>query len=466
MKRHITIICLIIIGLSAFAQDSLQVYLKIAAANNPTVIQHYKEYEAALQKVPQVGSLPDPQLEMGVFLSPMEVVNGKELADIKLMQMFPWFGELKNAKDEMRWMAQMKFEVFRDAKLQVYYEVQQSWYDLYRIHHEEMITKQNIELLKSIRRMGIVEFGAGGKKNGVSSAAKTAVNQQFYSRQTSDMKTMNRSASLAGSSASGSMSQGGMENSRNSSGLTGVYDVEMELADLENSLSTLQNEETVAIARFNALLNRTENNPVVIPDTLTSEPLSLSYLTVSDSLFTNNPMLNMLRYEQRSLKSKSIMQKKMGFPMLGLGLNYSLIAPDPMSVSAMNGRDMIMPMVTLTLPVYRKKYTAMQTETRLLKEASDENLTATRNELRISYLEALQQYYDAERRLKLFEKQQNYLQKSLQISLAEFSTGSLNLEQIQNLRRRLLEYELKQIEALTDFNISKALIMRITAIVN
>ena len=82
-----------------FAQsDSLYNYLEIAAKNNPTVLQRYAEYQAALQKVPQVGSLPDPDISLGVFLSPMELVGGNQVADIRLMQMFPWFGVLKNKR--------------------------------------------------------------------------------------------------------------------------------------------------------------------------------------------------------------------------------------------------------------------------------------------------------------------------------------------------------------------------------
>jgi len=83
-------------------------------------MQRFNEYQAALQKIPQVNSLPDPQLEMGVFLSPMELMAGNQVADIKLMQMFPWFGTLKNAKDEMSLMAKAKYEAFVDAKLQVF----------------------------------------------------------------------------------------------------------------------------------------------------------------------------------------------------------------------------------------------------------------------------------------------------------------------------------------------------------
>ncbi|NTW33581.1 MAG: transporter, partial [Bacteroidetes bacterium] len=52
--------------------DSLSVYFEIAAKNNPTVVQYFYEYQAALEKVPQVGSLPEPELSIGYFLKPME----------------------------------------------------------------------------------------------------------------------------------------------------------------------------------------------------------------------------------------------------------------------------------------------------------------------------------------------------------------------------------------------------------
>jgi hypothetical protein len=55
------------------SKDSLYYYLELAAKNNPTVLQKFYEYQAALQKIPQVGSLPDPELTIGVFLKPMEL---------------------------------------------------------------------------------------------------------------------------------------------------------------------------------------------------------------------------------------------------------------------------------------------------------------------------------------------------------------------------------------------------------
>lgn len=452
------------IGFSAGAQDSLAVYLKIAAVNNPTVRQRFAEYKASLQKIPQAGALPDPQLEMGVFLNPMEVVNGKQITEIKLMQMFPWFGVLKNAKDEMSQMAQMKYEAFRDAKLQVFYEVQKSWFNLYRIRREIKLTLQNIELLHSIERMSVIKFSASSLQGSVSSVKKTPPMNPKSSSSTTNMGNMTGNVSVSAvPTMSPSMTSSGMTGENNSGGLIEVYEIQSELLELENALTSLQNAETVALARFNLYLNRGEDASIIITDTLTSEPLDTAYLSVNDSLLGRNPMLGMLWHEQQSLDSKLRMQKKMGYPMLGVGVNYSVINRDPMSESAMNGRDMIMPMITVTLPIYRKKYQAMQTETRILKEASEENSRTTLNELRISYLEALQQYYNADRFLKLYSRQRDYLQKSLSIILQSYSTGSKPLSEVQSTRRRLLEYDLKYTEALSDFNTAKALITRLIA---
>src|SRR5512136_369684 len=148
--RFIGIILFLFLSGTLHAQDSLNYYLEIAAKNNPAVQQKFTEYQAALQKIPQVGSLSDPELSLGVFLKPMELVSGNQVADLRLMQMFPWFGVLKYAKDEMSLMANAKFELFRDAKLQVFYDIQRTWYELYKIQKDISTSEKNIEILKLI----------------------------------------------------------------------------------------------------------------------------------------------------------------------------------------------------------------------------------------------------------------------------------------------------------------------------
>ena len=449
---------------SVFSQsDSLMHYLELATKNNPTVLQRYNEYQASLQKVPQVGGLPDPQLEMGVFLSPMELMSGYQVADIKLMQMFPWFGVIKNAKDEMSLMSKMKFEAFRDAKLQAYYNVQHAWFDLYKVRQNIRISEKNVELLKTIERLTLVKFRSGtstssavsgGNMSGNAAQSTTSGSSGMSSMSSgSGSSTASRPATSSGSASMGSASR--------ASGLSELYQIQIEAASLEDNIASLKNEEQSAVARFNSLLNRPQKTSVAVIDMLPIEPLDISYLSVNDSMFTQNTMLGMLAYEQQSLTARTKMQKQMGLPMVGVGLNYSVISKSEMSTSPMNGQDMIMPMLTVSLPIYRKKYKAMQTETNFLKAASEQNYQATSNMLQTQYNEALQQYNDAGRRMKLFYSQSQLAKKSLDISIKTFSSSASDLSDILRIRLQLLDYELKQVEAVVEYNKAEALIKRL-----
>jgi outer membrane protein TolC len=134
-----------------------------------------------------------------------------------------------------------------------------------------------------------------------------------------------------------------------------------------------------------------------------------------------------------------------------------------MSTSSMNGKDMIMPMVTVTLPIYRKKYNAMQTEADLLKTATSRNYQATANSLQTEYYQAVQLYQDAQRRVKLYENQYQLASKSLDLILKSFSTSSSGLTDVLRVRQQTLDYELKQVEAVADLNTSIAWLKRLMA---
>ena len=444
--------------------DSLAFYLETALRNNPTVLQRYSEYQAALQKVPQVGSLPDPQLEMGIYLSPMEQITGNRVADFKLMQMFPWFGVIKNAKDEMSLMAKAKFETFRDAKLQVGYDVQRVWLDIYRVRHSIQLSEQNLDLLKTIERLAVAKYRSGSSGGSSSKSISTGMSSgNAPAAAPSGMNAMGGASNNAPSRSSSSPSMGGASNA---SGLADVYQLQIEQGDVENNLVSLKNEEQALAVRFNNLLNVSRKTAIQTPDSLSVEPLDIAYLTVNNSMFTQNPMLGMLAYEQQSLDSRSKMQRAMGLPMVGLGVNYSVLSKSTNSmtaISSMNGQDMIMPMVTVTLPIYRKKYKAMQAETNYQKTATKQNYEATVNALQTDYAEALQSYSDAQRRMKLYETQSQLSKKTLDIQIKTFSASGSGLSDILRIRQQLLNYELKQLEAVTDFNKAIAWIKRLKA---
>jgi outer membrane protein TolC len=473
-KLLITLIALgsCLTGNSQQYPDSLIRYLEIAAGNNPGVLQKFKEYEAALQKIPQVGSLSDPELSMGVFLSPMEIMDGKQVADIRLMQMFPWFGVLKYAKDEMSLMAKAKYELFSDAKLQVFYDVQRTWYELYKVQKDISISEKSIEILKVIERLALVRFKAApseGSGTASSNPDTFSGSAQKNNTGSSGMKTMGSLQGNKGSEVSIptplQMQAGSMGSSLSNSGLTDIYRIQIESGDLENNIELLKNQKSTIMAQFNTYLNRPVISPVFNDDNISVDSLELSLIAVSDSMLKNNPMLSMLEYEKQSIEARKKMITRMGYPMMGLGINYSLISKTqfPMGTASMNGKDMIMPMLVVTLPVYRKKYNAMQKEAELMKTGTSENYQAAANSLQADYYQAVQLYQDAQRRIKLYNNQYQLATKSLDLMLKSFSVSNSALTDVLRVRQQTLDYELKQVEAVADFNTAIAWLKRLMA---
>lgn len=457
-------------NLSAQQSDSLMEYLEIAARNNPTVLQRFNEYQASLQKVPQVGSLPDPELNVGIFLSPMELVGGNQVAEFQLMQMFPWFGVLKNSKDEMSLMAKAKYETFRDARSQVFYDVQRTWYELHKIRQNIRISEKNAEILHTLERLALVKYktvSGGGVSSSSSAASSGNVAQGTSSGSGSGMSGMGGGNNAPASSATQQSApmQSSSMGSSSGSGLADLYRIQIEIGNLENSIAMLKNQLNTITARFNAYLNRPVNSVVFLSDSLKADFLQVSLLAVSDSILAKNTMLTMLQYEQESLEARKKMVTRMGYPMVGLGINYTLINQNEMSTSPMNGEDMIMPMVKITLPIYRKKYKAQQAEAELMKTATREGYKATANALQTEYYEAVQAYQDAERRMKLYENQSLLANKSLDIMVKSFSASSsgAGLTDILSIRQQTLDYEFKKVEALVDYNISIAWLKRLMA---
>ena len=73
---------LLLISINTYSQSTLENYLKIAAKNNPELKATFSEYMAAMEKIPQVGALPDPQVAFGN----LKIQN--QIFSLKLKQLF------------------------------------------------------------------------------------------------------------------------------------------------------------------------------------------------------------------------------------------------------------------------------------------------------------------------------------------------------------------------------------------
>lgn len=455
------------IPLGTTGTDSLQAYLETAWRQNPSIQQKWSEYQAALQQVPQVTALPDPTLDLGLFLQPMELPSGNQVAELQLMQMFPWFGVLKNARDERSLMAKASFTSVLQAKLDVAFEVRTTWYELYRNREQARLTDENRAALEQLERLAVVRYGAGSVAVGsTGSMQASTAGSGTSATAASGMSGMSGSNQAGGNTtkSTGSTQATGMPASSGmgatSGSLLDLYDLQQEKLALQNQRASLDDAFQNLRIRFNLLLNREITTEIALPPQGYADLLQ----PPSDTILSGNPMLQMLAFERESLEAKRKMTERMGYPMVGIGLKYSLMAKNPASTSMMNGQDMLMPMVSVSLPIYRKKYKAEQQEVEWQKTASKQNYEAMRNNLQADYEEMKFQLRDAERRLQLAENQLQLTQKSYQLQRSRFAASTGTLEEVVRLGRKLLDVQLQRMNAQMDKLVAQAGLRKITAI--
>lgn len=460
---------------SSFAQETgritLDSYLEIAAKNNPDLKVAFNQYLASLEKVPQVGTLPDPQASFGFFIKPMAIVGGNQVGNIQVMQMFPWFGTLKLAKDEASEMAKAKYEVLNAAKADLFYQVKSSWYQLMKTDREIILVKENIELLESLEKLVLVKFQSpttGG------SSAESGGSETMNSASSGNMNNSGggmggmKSAAATPSQAPATMPASSMPSGMGSkeTGLQDVLRVKMEILEQQNKLAQLTDQRKTTEITFNLLLNRDQHISVEINDSLEIQPLPAGKLAIADSILANNPMLAMLESEVLSFEKMEQKAKKMGLPMVGVGLNYMINQKREGNTFMMNGNDMVMPMFSVSIPIYRKKYDAMQNEAQLMQEAAKQQTVSLQNTLQVQYRSFIQSLNDAERRMVLYNEQEELARKTTDLILANFATTGADYEEVLRIQYKVLDYGFKRIEAITDYNTSVAMAEKLMNSVN
>lgn len=383
----------------AQAQNELDSYLKIAANNNPGLKAMFNDYMAAMEQVPQVGTLPDPQATFGYFVQPM----GDQRANFGLMQDFPWFGLLGARSDVATNFARAKYEEFENTKSNLFFEVKTAYYNYYFIEKAIEITKENIEILEIFKRLSLVKIEAG------------------FASVVDELR------------------------------------VELELNDLENQLALFLDTKDVFRVMFNNLLDRNENDEILVPDLLWQDDMPLDQLKMLDEIYASNHEIKGLDHRINAFMNQEVVAKKEGLPTFNLGFGYTLVSKNPLSTASDNGKDaFLFPSVGVTIPLYRKKYKALISEARYMQEAEISRKEDKKNTLGTIYENSLKEYKDGNRRIALNLNQSNIAKKILDLLIVTYSTNAEDFEEVLRIERSLLRYQLEYEKALTDKNASIA----------
>lgn len=430
--------------------QTLDDYLIQAAENNPGLKASYARYQATAERINQPG-LPDPELQAGFFFEPMERYMGNQTTDFRLMQMFPWFGMIGTQKEEANQMAKAQYQLFLEDKNQLFFQVKSTWYELIRLKEEIKISQENLEYLKKYEELALIRFQAGTSAS--SPAPSQAMPQPTVSSTSAGssggMGGMGGNATSSMTNASPmnpSMSSTSMGSS--ASGMNAVLQIRLQIRELENTIEQLQaNLEPLQI-KFNQLLNRDIRAEIMLPNQLEKAELSLEKQEILDSIRQNNPMLAMYQAEIGAYEQQGKMARLEGRPMLGAGVNYMTFTPRLENDMPMGGENMVMPMVTMTLPIYRKKINSKIKETELLKESAQLDRQKTENLLAMEWANAFRNWEESERNFRLFEDQIQLVNQQIQLLETSFTSNATGLEEVLRAYQQLLEYQQKRINAL------------------
>lgn len=390
------------------ADALLEDYLRYAALRNPGLEAMFHEWQAAVERLPQVSALPDPQLTYGYYLGEVETRVGPMQHTVSLSQRFPWFGKLKDREDAAARHANAAYERLEAARLALFLTVERAYNDLYFLRRSIEIANENIELLQQFERIARTRYRVAA------------------------------------------------------AGHPDIIKIQVELGTLEDRLRQLRDLRRPYTARLNAALGRAPEAEVHWPRSVSERVVDVSADVLVEALQRRNPELIALQEEIERERISTEIARKEGYPDFTVGLAYTAIGERRDMVLDENGDDALLATLSINLPIWREKYDAGVREAIARRMAAAARRGDTLNQLASELQQAIFEHQDAQRRIELYrDTLVPKAKESLQASLASFEQGQVDFLDLVETQRTLLEFELAIEQALVDRATSYARIERL-----
>ncbi len=131
-------------------QIDLPTLIQIAYERNPRIESERTEWQAAVEKLPQITSLPDPMLMYGYFLRNIETRVGPQRHRLGFSQSFPYPGTLDAAGKVQIKQIEIQEKKYEQTVRDVIVDIKLSYHELAYLDRAIQITAQNQEILDHI----------------------------------------------------------------------------------------------------------------------------------------------------------------------------------------------------------------------------------------------------------------------------------------------------------------------------
>lgn len=380
--------------------QTLQTYIAESEANNPEIQAFEIRYNISKEAVEQANTLPNMELGAGIFVSEPETRTGTQKARFTIRQMLPWFGTVTARENYASSLAELDYLDIAIVKRKLRLAVSQSYYALYALKEKQKVLDQNIQLLKTYERLALTSVEVG-----------------------------NASA-------------------------VDVLRLQIRQNELQEQRDILQREFSSETGQFNQLLNRDPDMEVTLVDTLEID----ADFRLEETRLDVHPELEKYDGLYESVTQSEALNQKENQPNLGFGLDYIPVAERTDIDFSDNGKDVLMPMVTLSIPIFNSKYKSRSLQNELRQEEINAQKTNRRNILETALNTAINSSEAARIRS---ETQLKNLQRAMdaeEILIRNYETGTIDFNDVLDIQELQLKFQINKIEAVKNYYAQMAIV--------
>lgn len=398
MKK--VVLVLILIYSSAFSK-SLDDYIKIAIDNNPEIKSIEYKYNASKEDITQSSKLQDPSFSVGYFVSSVETRVGPQRAKFSLSQMLPWFGTLELREEQSQYFSDAVYQDLLDIKGRIKYDVKKAYFPIYELKKKISLFEENIKILETYKNMSEIKYFTGK----------------------GEMKDILR--------------------------------IELSINELRSKVQILYDKVKPFEQVFNRVLNIDINSSVDISSELN--------IPIVDKIeIASHPILSKLDMNIKQNETNIKIAHKEGMPNIGVGLDYVLLTERSDMAINENGKDVIMPMITFSLPIFREKYNSIVNERELEKLSLTYKKLNISNTLNSEYDIAFSNYQSSESLYKLYKSQQSKTLEIIDLLYVSYSNNKDDIYELLKTQQSYIEFQIAELSALIDANNNLAKIEYLT----
>lgn len=380
-----------------YSQDSndannllnLSDYLSYAAMNNAALKASFEQWKAAIEQVPQAKSLPDPKFTYGYYIREVETRVGPQRNKFDIMQTFPWFGTIEARTDEASAKAKAAQQKYEAKKLELFNDVKYIFYEYAYLAKAIEITEKNLELTKRFEQI-----------------ART----RYITATTSHPD---------------------------------IIRAQIELAILEDRLKSLKELKPSIVTNLNAILNRPFSDDLPWPNMPDYQQLPLNFAQLYSMIMENNPNLQALEYEIQAARSGEKLAEKKAWPDIGVGLSYIDTAHARASGVSDSGKDSVIAMISLNLPIWAENYKAAKRQAQAQRRSVTHQRNQLQNDLASQAQQILYEYQDSNRKVRLYKD--IIIPKANEMVTASesaYESGAIDFLSLIDAQKALFMYEL------------------------